>query len=53
MNELYNKIIGLCNEKGIKCGKMCTDIGISKSTLTDLKMGRKSGLSATNAQKIA
>lgn len=53
MNNLYNKIIGLCNEKGIKGGKMCTDIGISKSTLTDLKMGRKSGLSATNAQKIA
>ena len=32
---------------------MCTDIGISKSTLTEMKMGRKAGLSATNAQKIA
>ena len=32
---------------------MCTDIGISKSTLTDLKMGRQSGISTTNAQKIA
>lgn len=53
MNDLYNRIIGLCNERGIKGGKLCTDIGISKSTLTDLKMGRKSGLSAANAQKIA
>ena len=53
MNELYNRIIGLCNEKGITGGKMCTDIGISKSTLTEMKMGRKAGLSATNAQKIA
>ena len=53
MENLYDRIIGLCNEKGIKGGKLCNDIGISKSTLTDLKMGRKSGLSATNAQKIA
>ena len=53
MNELYSRIIGLCNEKGIKGGKMCTDLGISKSILTDMKMGRKIGMSATNAQKIA
>ena len=32
---------------------MCTDLGISKGLLTDLKMGRRTGLSATNAQKIA
>ena len=32
---------------------MCTDIGISKGTLTDLKSGRKKGISAANAQKIA
>ena len=53
MNDLYNRIIALCNERDIKGGKLCTDVGISKSTLTDIKMGRKSGLSATNAQKIA
>lgn len=32
---------------------MCTDLGISKSILTDLKSGRKSGISTTNAKKIA
>jgi transcriptional regulator with XRE-family HTH domain len=32
---------------------MCTDIGMSKGILTDLKMGRQSGISAANAQKIA
>ena len=32
---------------------MCTDIGISKGILSDLKMGRQSGISTTNAQKIA
>ena len=32
---------------------MCTDLGISKGTLTDLKMGRQTGISASKAQKIA
>lgn len=32
---------------------MCTDIGISKGLLTDLKMGRRTGISAVTAQKIA
>ena len=53
MGTLYENIIGLCEEKGIKGGKMCTDIGMSKGILTDLKMGRQSGISAANAQKIA
>ena len=53
MNSLYEKIISLCEEKGIKGGRMCTDIGMSKGILTDLKMGRQSGISTQNAQKIA
>ena len=53
MYNLYERIIFLCKEKGITGGKMCTDLLMSKSTLTDLKMGRQSGLSATKAQKIA
>ena len=53
MGTLYENIIELCNERGIKGGKMCTDIGMSKGILTDLKMGRQSGISAANAQKIA
>ena len=53
MGTLYENIIGLCEEKGIKGGKMCTDIGMSKGILTDLKMGRQVGISAANAQKIA
>ena len=32
---------------------MCTDVGISKGLLTDLKMGRRTGVSAVTAQKIA
>ena len=53
MSDLYKKIMSLCEEKGIKGGKMCTDIGISKGILTDLKMGRQTGISTANAQKIA
>jgi transcriptional regulator with XRE-family HTH domain len=43
----------LCESKGIKGAKMCTDVGISKGLLTDLKMGRRTGVSAVTAQKIA
>lgn len=53
MCTLYKNITALCEEKGIKGGKMCTDIGISKGLLTDLKKGRRSGVSAVTAQKIA
>ena len=53
MGTLYENIMSLCDSRGIKGGKMCTDIGISKGLLTDLKMGRRSGVSAVTAQKIA
>lgn len=53
MGTLYENIIYLCQERGIKGGKMCTDLGISKGLLTDLKMGRRTGVSAVTAQKIA
>lgn len=53
MGTLYENIISLCQDRGIKGGKMCTDLGISKGLLTDLKMGRRSGISAKTADKIA
>lgn len=53
MGSLYDTILALCESRGIKGGKMCTDIGISKGLLTDLKMGRRTGVSAVTAQKIA
>ena len=53
MGNLYDNIIALCKSKGIKGGKMCTDTGISKGLLTDLKMGRRTGVSAVTAHKIA
>lgn len=53
MATLYETLSDLCKKRGIKGGRMCTDLGISKSLMTDLKSGRKKGVSATTAQKIA
>ena len=53
MSNLYKNIAYLCEEKGIKGAKLCNDIGMSKGILTDLKMGRRTGVNAVTAQKIA
>lgn len=53
MATLYERLEELCAERGIKGGRMCTDLGISKSLMTDLKSGRKKGINAETARKIA
>ena len=53
MSDLYNRIMSLCEENGVSGYRMCKDIKIQPSILTDLKMGRQSGLSAKNADKMA
>lgn len=53
MGTLYERLNSLCKERGIKGGRMCVDLGISKSLMTDLKSGRKKGVNAETAQKIA
>ena len=53
MVTLYERLSSLCEKKGIKGGKMCTDLGFSKSLMTDLKKGRKKSVNAETAQKIA
>lgn len=53
MSNLYERLSGLCQERGIKGGKMCVDLGLSKSLMTDLKTGRKKSINAVTAQKIA
>lgn len=53
MSTLYENIVGLCEKKGIKGGKMCSDIGLSRGFLTDLKYGRKQTASAETVRKIA
>lgn len=53
MSSLYNRIFSLCVQYGITGCKFCSDLGISRNLLTDLKMGRKKDLYATTAYKIA
>lgn len=53
MGDLYNTIMSLCKSKGISGYRLCKDLGLQPSVLTDLKMGRQSGVSAQNAEKIA
>lgn len=53
MGTIYENIIFLCNEANIKGGKMCVDLGISKSFMTKLKDGTKKKINSDTAQKIA
>lgn len=53
MANLYERLSMLCEERGIKGAQMCRELGISKSLMTDLKSGRKKGVNAETAQKLA
>jgi transcriptional regulator with XRE-family HTH domain len=53
MANLYETIENLCLRKGIRPGRLCQELGISRGLITDLKMGRKKSVSAETAQKIA
>lgn len=53
MSVLSDRIDFLCKSRGITGYKLCKDIGISPNVMTELRKGRRSGLSAKNADKIA
>ena len=53
MCTLYERIMDLCKQKGVSGSRMCLDLGLSKSTLSDIKGGRKKGISTASASKIA
>ena len=53
MDSLYARIQALCEANNIRPGRLCSDLNLSRSLMTDLKMGRKKSLNAQTAQKIA
>lgn len=53
MANLYESILKLCERDGIRPGRLCDELGISRGLMTDLKMGRKKSINAETAQKIA
>ena len=53
MGNLYESIQKLCQRDGIRPGRLCDQLGLSRGLMTDLKMGRKKGVNAETARKIA
>ena len=51
---MYEKIKKLCEEKGISINKMCTELDITPSSISNLKSREnQKGLSAESTAKIA
>ena len=53
MNDMYARIVELCKDAGISPSRMCLDLELSKSLITELKAGRSKRLSLDTTQKIA
>lgn len=53
LSELYNTIQRLCVKNDLSPSALCTKLGLSKSTLSNLKNGRVETLSGTTVLKIA
>ncbi len=59
MDNMYNKIAFLCEnkivdgKKGVSFYRLCKDIGIRQSVLTDLKNNRTSVLSTATLDKLS
>lgn len=53
MGNMYERIQELCGANGITIGKMCSNIGIRRSILSDFNVGRTKSLSVETISKIA
>ena len=53
MNEIYARITDLCKQRGITGFRLCKEVGLQPSLLTDLKAGRQSSISYKKAAIIA
>ncbi len=53
MSVLSDRIDALCEEHGVTGYRLCKDIGVSPNMMTELRAGRRAGLSAKTADKIA
>lgn len=53
MSNLYQILAQLCEDRGISAYRMCKGTGVQPSVMTDLKMGRRSSVSAETADRLA
>ena len=52
MADMYKIIEELLTQKGISGAKMCADLGMSRSFMTELRKGRIKSVRLETAQKI-
>lgn len=53
MSGFYERLEFLCKRRGITFYRMCKSTGISASVITDLKVGRRKGVNAASAERLA
>lgn len=53
MSELYKRIQAICESKGMTVSRMCLNIKLPKSMMSDLKAGRKKSFNTETLTKIA
>lgn len=53
MADLYETLSQLCEKRGISRYRMCKDVNIQPSIMTDLKAGRRHGVNADTANRLA
>ena len=51
--NLYENIKSICDEHGISVTRLCIEVGVSRSVLSNLKNGRCATLSQTTLSKMA
>ena len=53
MHNLYEVIENLCQQRNIRPGHLCSELGLSRGLMTDLKMGRRKTVKAETAGRLA
>ena len=53
MSNLYNQIDALCKQNNTNITKICNELDLSRSSLSELKSGRTRNLSSESKKKIA
>lgn len=53
LSNIYNRVLQLCNERGIKVSRMCAECGVSPNAFSLLKLGKREGLSIKSATLVA
>ena len=53
MLNLYSNVLEICKKQGLTITELCKRSGVSRATLSELKMGRSKSLSTETLSKLA